>query len=175
QIQQRAFRRQLDLARELGLPVILHQREAEQDLLTLLQVCEPPYRGVMHCFTGGPDLAHAFLALGFHLGIGGIVTFRNARPLRHAVRDMPSDRLLLETDSPYLAPVPHRGQRNEPAFLRYVLSTVAAERGESEETVAAQTTQNAQFLFRLSLSGCSLDADKKIGKASDSRHEEKLR
>jgi len=175
QIQQRAFRRQLDLARELELPVILHQREAEHELLTLLEVSDPPHSGVMHCFTGGPDLAHAFVALGFHLGIGGIVTFRNARPLRQAVRDIPRERLLLETDSPYLAPVPHRGQRNEPAFLRYVLSTVAAERGESEEDVAAQTTQNAQYLFRLSLPGYSHDADTKTAKASEARYEENHR
>lgn len=172
QIQQRAFRRQLDLARELELPVILHQREAEHELLTLLEVSDPPHSGVMHCFTGGPELAHAFVALGFHLGIGGIVTFRNAHPLRQAVRDIPSERLLLETDSPYLAPVPHRGQRNEPAFLRYVLSTVAEERGESEEDVAAQTVQNAQYLFRLSLPGYSHDADKKTAKQSEAKYEE---
>ncbi len=167
QRQQYVFRRQLELARELELPVILHQREAEQDLLTLLEGSAPPHRGVMHCFTGGPDLAHAFVALGFHLGIGGIVTFRNARPLRQALHVIPDERLLLETDSPYLAPVPHRGQRNEPAFLRYVLATVAAERGKSEEEVAAQTTRNAHHLLHLSLPSCSQAADHKAPKVSE--------
>lgn len=149
-VQQRVLRRQLELARELELPIVLHQRHAEQELLAMLESCQPPHAGVMHCFTGSPTTAAAFLDLGLHLGIGGVVTFPNAEPLRRTVREAPLGRLVLETDAPYLAPVPYRGQRNEPAFLRAILSVVARLRGAPETAIAAQTTDNARQLFRLS-------------------------
>ncbi|MCX7623521.1 MAG: TatD family hydrolase [Thermomicrobium sp.] len=145
--QQRAFRQQLELALEVGLPIVLHQREAEDDLLRLLEEYARPLRGVMHCFTGGPEMACRFLDLGLHLGIGGVVTYRSAEALRRAVREVPLERVLLETDSPYLPPVPHRGERNEPAFLRHTLDAVARVRAESPEEVAQRTTENAARLF----------------------------
>jgi len=148
-VQRRVFRLQLDLAFEHDLPIVLHQREAAHDLLTVLEACQQPLRGVMHCFTGDGQLARRFLDLGLHLGIGGVVTYRSAGALREAVRDMPRERILLETDSPYLAPVPHRGKRNEPAFLTFILDTVAALRGETAAAVARATTENADRLFRL--------------------------
>lgn len=148
--QQRVFRRQLELAQEYDLPIVLHQREAHEDLLTILSAQQRPLRGVMHCFTGDSALAQRFLELGLHLGIGGVVTYRNAQALHEAARDMPLERMLLETDAPYLAPVPHRGKRNEPAFLRFVLATVAQLRGTSEQEVACRTTRNARQLFRIS-------------------------
>ncbi|MCX2726163.1 TatD family hydrolase [Thermomicrobium sp. 4228-Ro] len=152
-IQQRVFRRQLELAQEYDLPIVLHQREAHDDLLTILNAYQRSFRGVMHCFTGDRELACRFLELGLHLGIGGVVTYRNAEPLRHAVQDMPLELMLLETDAPYLAPSPHRGKRNEPAFLPFVLATIAHLRSVSEAEIAVQTTRNALQLFRLSAIG----------------------
>lgn len=148
-LQQRVFLEQLELARELQLPVILHQREAEVSLLELLKASEPPFRGVMHCFTGGPDLAQEFLSLGFSLGIGGILTYRSARSLREAVQAIPLHSLLLETDAPYLAPVPYRGQRNEPAFLGATLDVLASLRQETPQELAEATTRNVIQLFNL--------------------------
>lgn len=149
-IQQRVFRRQLELAQEYDLPIVLHQREAHDDLLAILNAYQRSFHGVMHCFTGDSKLACRFLELGLHLGIGGVVTYRNAESLRHAVRDMPLERMLLETDAPYLAPSPHRGKRNEPAFLPFVLATIAQLRSASQADIAGQTTMNAVQLFRLS-------------------------
>ncbi len=148
-IQAAVFQRQLDLAAEYDLPIVLHQREAHDDLLAILERRGHQLRGVMHCFTGDASLASRFLDLGLHLGIGGVVTYRSAQPLRDAVRDMPLERLLLETDAPYLAPVPYRGKRNEPCFLRFVLDTIAQVRAAPVDEVAHTTTSNARRLFRL--------------------------
>ncbi|MBO9350193.1 MAG: TatD family hydrolase [Thermomicrobium sp.] len=150
--QERAFRRQIALARELNLPIVLHQREALHELLAILEDADPPHRGVMHCFTGDPADATRFLELGLHLGIGGIVTYRSAPDLRHAVQILPADRMVLETDAPYLAPVPYRGRRNEPAFLRATVATIAELRRQTEDEVARATTRNAVALFRIPLS-----------------------
>jgi TatD DNase family protein len=106
----------------------------------------------MHCFTGDPADATRFLELGLHLGIGGIVTYRSAPDLRRAVQILPADRMLLETDAPYLAPVPYRGRRNEPAFLRATVATIAELRRQTEDEVARATTRNAVALFRIPLS-----------------------
>lgn len=149
-IQERVFRRQLEIARELELPIVLHQREAVSDLLRVLETADPPHHGVMHCFTGDTAVAQALVALGLSLGIGGILTFPSARTLRDAVRTVPSDRLLLETDAPYLAPVPFRGRRNEPAYLRATLAALAALRECPERELAECTTRNAVRLFRFS-------------------------
>lgn len=147
--QRRAFERQIALAKELDLPFIVHQRKAEQDALDVLRATDPPHTGVMHCFTGGPDYAEACLDLGLHLGLGGAVTFRKAKALHEVVRTAPLDRLVLETDAPYMTPSPHRGTRNEPAYVRIIAEQVAALRGISVEEVAAATTANAERLFRL--------------------------
>jgi len=146
--QQRAFRDQLDLARELGLPVVLHCREAYDEVLdTLEAVGDGRWRGVLHCFGGDTQHAERGLGLGLHLGIAGVVTFRNADALREVVRATPLDRLLIETDAPYLAPEPHRGKRNEPSYVRYVAHRLAEVRGEPFERIAAATTANARDLF----------------------------
>lgn len=141
--------RQLDLAEALGLPVVLHVREAHEDLLAIL-ASRPRCRGVIHSFTGGPDEAGRYLALGWHLGFGGIVTFPSAAGLREAARETPADRLLLETDSPYLAPAPLRGTRCEPAYLVHTLRKLAEIRGENPGGLAAATTGNALALFGMS-------------------------
>jgi TatD DNase family protein len=146
--QRQAFADQLDLARSLDLPVIIHNRESTKDLVAILRK-HPPRRGVVHSFLGDRALAETFLALGLHLGIGGPLTFKRNEPLREAVKTAPLDRLLVETDCPYLTPVPHRGKRNEPAYVRYVAEAIAALRGESFLEIAAVTTRNASALFSL--------------------------
>jgi len=153
--QRELFARMLALARERRLPVVVHSREAEDDTLALLREHaaawpgDPDRLGVLHCFTGGLDFAQRVLDAGLWVSFSGILTFRNADSIRAAARLVPADRLLVETDAPYLAPVPHRGQRNEPAFVADVLRALAAARGEPTEQVAAQTTRNAEYLFRL--------------------------
>ncbi len=151
--QRSLFAAQLALAAARRLPVVVHTREADADTLALLREHAaswpgPPERiGIVHCFTGGLAFAEALLTLGFHISFSGIVTFRNADPLRAVCAAVPGDRLLLETDSPYLAPVPRRGQRNEPAFLPDVARVVAAIRGIEPERLAALTTGNADALL----------------------------
>ncbi|GAB6934903.1 TatD family hydrolase [Calditerricola yamamurae] len=148
--QQAVFRRQLTLARHLGLPVIIHCRDAYADVLEVLrEEGADEIGGVMHCFTADWETAKAFLDLGFYLGIGGVVTFKSGEAVREVAQKAPLDRLLLETDCPYLAPVPHRGKRNEPAYLRHTAEVVASVRSISVEELAAATTENAARLFHL--------------------------
>lgn len=146
--QQDSFRRQLRISRELRKPIIVHTRDARADTLTLLreeQVGDAG--GILHCFTEDWETAQTVLDLGMYISISGIVTFRNADMLRDVARRVPADRLLVETDSPYLAPVPHRGHENQPAYVADVAAFVAELRGVSAETLAEQTTANFFRLF----------------------------
>jgi TatD DNase family protein len=145
-VQDRVFRTHVAASRETGLPLIIHSREADAETARVLQEELPP-PGVLHCFTGGRELAESALALGFYISISGIVTFRNAEELRAIVRDLPLDRLLVETDAPYLAPVPYRGKRNEPAFVAATAAAVAALKGVTPDELAAATTENFFRLF----------------------------
>jgi len=147
-VQQELFALQVRLARERGLPVVIHTREATEDTFRILRNAgEGEVRGVFHCFTGDRAMAREAVAIGFHVSFSGIVTFPRADELREAARLVPSDRLLIETDAPYLAPVPHRGKRNEPAFVGRVVEAVAAVRGETSAALADQVTRNFQALF----------------------------
>jgi TatD DNase family protein len=148
---------QLGLAEELGLPVVIHVREAHVELALALEAF-PRVRGVIHSFTGGPAAAERYLALGWSLAFNGIVTFPKAEEVRAAAALVPADRLLVETDSPYLAPVPRRGQRCEPADVVQVLARLAALRLVTVEALAATTGENARRLFRLPLSPPAGDA-----------------
>jgi TatD DNase family protein len=148
-VQQRVFRAQLRLARELDLPVVIHTREADADTLAALrEEGQRPLRGVLHCFTGTPDLAAAGLALGFYISFAGIVTFPKATALRETAKGVPLDRLLAETDSPFLAPVPHRGTRNEPAHVARTVEALAELFTVPADAVAQRTTANFHTLFR---------------------------
>lgn len=148
--QERCFRRSLAMAREVGKPVVVHVREADPACAAALrEEGLPPAGGVIHCFTGDWAAARAYLDLGLYLSVAGVVTFRDAEALRQAVRRAPRDRLLLETDSPFLAPVPYRGKRNEPAHVALVAARVAELWGVPVDDVAAATTENARRLFRL--------------------------
>jgi TatD DNase family protein len=130
---------QIALARETGKPVVIHTREAWEDTIRLLG---PGMRGIFHCFSGGPEELDQVLELGFHVSFAGIVTFPNARRLQEAARRTPLDRILVETDAPYLAPVPRRGKRNEPSFVVETARQVAELKGISMEQLAAATTEN---------------------------------
>jgi TatD DNase family protein len=148
--QRAAFARHVALARACGLPLVVHVREAHREAAELLAAEGiADVGGVIHCFTGDRDDARRYLDLGLHVSVAGIVTFKSADALRDAVRHVPADRLMIETDAPYLAPVPHRGQRNEPAHVRVVAETVATVRGEPFAAVAAATAANARRVFRL--------------------------
>lgn len=144
--QDRVFRAHIVAAREAGLPLIIHAREADDDITRVLRE-EGATSGVLHCFSSGRELAEAALALGFYISISGIVTFKNADDLRGIVRDVPLERLLVETDAPYLAPVPYRGRRNEPAFVAATAAAVAALKGVTPQELAAATTDNFFRLF----------------------------
>lgn len=149
-VQREAFRRFVQMGRQEELPLILHIRDAHEDAKAILRdEGAEDIGGVVHCFTGTSQDAEDYLALGFHLGITGIVTFQRAGELPAVVASAPLNRLLVETDSPFLAPHPHRGKRNEPAFVTRVVETIAAIRGTSVDAVAAATTDNANRLFSL--------------------------
>ena len=147
--QREVFAGQVALARSHGLALVVHTREAWDDTLDVLESEGAPERTVIHCFTGGPHEARRCLDLGAHLSFSGIVTFAGAPEVRDAAAMCPSDRLLVETDAPYLAPVPHRGRRNRPALVPLVGAAVASARGESVADVAACTWTNAERVFRL--------------------------
>ena len=148
-VQQKIFRLQIRLARELDLPIIIHTREAEDDTIAILhEETGGVVRGVMHCFTGTRRLADRALALGMHLSFAGIVTFPKGANVREVAATVPADRLLCETDSPYLAPTPHRGKRNEPAWVVRVAEELASLRGVPLDELRRQTNANFSALFR---------------------------
>jgi TatD DNase family protein len=147
-VQCEVFGRQLELAAELALPVIVHTREADSDTEAILRSF-PHVRGVLHCFTSSRELADFAIANGWMVSFSGIVTFQNATALREIARSIPSNALLIETDCPYLAPVPHRGKRNEPAFVVETASILAEVRGVSVAELARETTANFARLFSI--------------------------
>lgn len=151
-LQQTLFAKQIEIANEVNKPLIIHTRSARQDTMDMLiahnaEKCG----GVLHCFTEDWEMAKRALDIGFYISISGIITFRNAEELREVVRKIPLDRLLVETDSPYLAPIPYRGKPNQPAYVRETCEYVATLKGLSPEEFARITTQNVQNLFRLNL------------------------
>jgi TatD DNase family protein len=157
QQQRIAFEAQLSLAAELELPVIIHNREASDDVLAILEswvtglpdaLRQRP--GVLHSFSAPENIAKRALAIGFYLGFTGPITFKNADELRSVARNVPLDRMLVETDGPFLTPVPYRGKRNEPAYIPHIVSALAALKQLSDTDMGRHTTENAQRLFRLS-------------------------
>ena len=149
-LQQHWFRRQLSLARETGLPVVIHSREAAADTLRILkEERAEEIGGVIHCFSYSVEMAREFMKLGFYIGIGGVVTFKNAKKLKEVAAAIPLDRILLETDCPYLAPVPYRGKRNSSLYLPLVADQIAALRGITPEEVIRATEKNAERMYRL--------------------------
>lgn len=145
--QQEVFRAQLELSCELSLPVAVHDREAHGDTLAFLKQYRP--QGVVHCFSGSVEMAREILKLGMYLGIGGVVTFKNARHVVDVVKEMPLSRLLLETDAPYMAPVPFRGKRNDSSLIVHAAEKIGELRGEPAEMILQAAKENARRLFRL--------------------------
>ena len=144
--QKELFHLQMDLAKECGLPVVIHSRDATNDTVAVLSE-HAGARGVIHCFSGELDFARKSLDLGFYISISGVVTFKNANELRESIKFVPLDRILIETDSPFLAPTPFRGKINEPAFVAYVAEKVAEVKGIDVETIAEATSNNFFRLF----------------------------
>ncbi len=148
--QKTSFRAHIAAARETGLPVIVHARDADADTIEILrdEAGRGAFPGVIHCFTAGPELAQAALDLGLYISLSGIVTFKSARDLRETAKMIPADQLLVETDAPFLAPMPHRGKRNEPAFVADTARYLAEFFGETREAFATRTTDNFFALFK---------------------------
>jgi TatD DNase family protein len=149
-VQKKWFREQIRLAKELDLPYIVHDRDAHEDLLRIMK--EEHYdgaRGVLHCYSGSVEMAREFIKLGFYISLAGPVTFRKARVPKLVAKEIPFDKLLIETDSPYLTPEPFRGKRNEPMYVRFVAEEIAEIRNVSLDEVAEKTNQNFKTLFNI--------------------------
>src|SRR5262249_8227601 len=143
------FRAHIAAARQAGLPLIVHSRDADNDTIAVLEdeMGKGAFTGLIHCFTGTQTLADAALGLGFSISVSGIATFKNSQALRDIIKTVPLERLLVETDAPYLAPVPHRGKTNEPAFVTHTAKMLAELKDVSEQELAATTTENFFRLF----------------------------
>lgn len=147
--QEEVFRLHVEACQETGLPIIIHTRDADRETGDLLTEAykEKPFGGVLHCFTGGWELASRAIDIGFYVSFSGILTFKNSQAIRDVAAQVPMDRLLVETDAPFLAPVPHRGQTNEPSYVIHTLGCLAEVKGVSTEEMARQTTENFFRLF----------------------------
>ncbi|MFN3656324.1 MAG: TatD family hydrolase [Pseudolabrys sp.] len=147
--QAKSFRQHIEAARQTGLPLVIHAREADADMAAILreEAKHGPFKAVLHCYTGGRELAFTAVELGHYIGFTGILTFKNSGDLRDIARALPADRILVETDAPYLAPVPYRGKRCEPAYVAETARMLAETRGVSRETIARETTENFFRLF----------------------------
>ena len=158
--QRERFEAHIDAARQTGLPLVVHTREAEEDTAEILEraVKEKGVTGVLHCFTGSAELARKGLDLGFYVSLSGIVTFKNARDLQEMAKWLPAEQMLVETDAPFLAPVPHRGRKCEPAFVADTASFVAELRGEDPDALGERTTANFFKLFSKAAGGPYLEA-----------------
>lgn len=150
EIQEKWFIRQLELARELDLPFSIHSREAAEDTMRIMKEHAEGLRGVIHCFSYSPEQAEEYVKMGYYIGVGGVVTFKNGKKLKETVRRIPLERILLETDCPYLAPEPNRGKRNSSLNLTYVAEEIARIKEISYDEVVARTEQNGRELFRIS-------------------------
>ena len=150
EVQQEWFRRQLDLAKAEGLPVVIHSRDASQDTFDIMKAEHAGSTGgIIHCYSGSVEMAKEYVKLGYYLGVGGVVTFKNSKTLKNVVREIPLSHLVLETDCPYLAPTPHRGKRNSSAYLPYVVKEIAALKDISTEEVEEITWNNARKVYQL--------------------------
>jgi TatD DNase family protein len=147
-IQKEVFRKQIQLAKEVKLPIIIHNRDATEDVVRILQEEDASeVGGIMHCFTGSLEVAKQCMDMNFYISFGGPVTFKNAKKPKEVVKEIPMDRLLIETDCPYLTPHPFRGKRNEPSYVKYVAEQIAELRGVTLEEVGTKTSDNARKLF----------------------------
>ena len=149
EVQQHWFVRQMELADELDLPIAVHSRDAAKDTFDLIAARGKDQRGVIHCYSYSPEMAQEYVKLGYHIGLGGVVTFKNAKKAKETARQIPLERILLETDCPYMAPTPFRGKRNNSAYIDYVAQEIADLKGISKEEVIAVTEENAKKIFAI--------------------------
>lgn len=152
-VQKHWFIRQLDMAREKQMPVIIHSREAAADTMDIMKQHASGMKAVIHCYSYSAEMAKEYVKMGYYIGVGGVVTFKNAKKLKQVVQEIPLERILLETDCPYLAPVPFRGKRNSSLNLPYVAEAIAELKGTTAEEVIQQTEKNARELYNLILGG----------------------
>lgn len=149
-VQKEVFRKQIALAKEVNLPIIIHNRDATEDVVTILkEEGAEEVGGIMHCFTGSAEVARQCMDMNFYISFGGPVTFKNAKKPKEVAKEIPNDRLLIETDCPFLTPHPFRGKRNEPSYVKYVAEQLAELKGLTYEEIASITTENAKRLFRM--------------------------
>ncbi len=150
EIQKKWFREQIKLAKDVNLPIIVHDRDAHGDTLDIISdEIDDNLTGVLHCYSGSLELAKRYIDMGFYISFAGPITFKNAKTPKEVAKNIPLDYILIETDSPYLAPEPHRGKRNEPLYVRYVASMIAELRGKTFQEIALKTAQNAKRLFNI--------------------------
>ena len=148
-LQKKWFVRQLELAREKGMPVMIHSREAAADTMEIMKEHAQGMNAVIHCYSYSAEMAREYVKMGYYIGVGGVVTFKNAKKLKQVVESIPLEAIVLETDCPYLAPVPYRGKRNCSLYLPYVAEEIAKIKGVTAEEVVRQTEENARKLYRL--------------------------
>lgn len=148
EIQKKAFRMQMELAKELKMPVVIHDRDAHKDTLDIMKEY-PEVKGVVHCFSGSVEFAKECLKLGYYIGVTGVVTFKNAKVVKEVVKNVPMDRLLVETDCPYMAPTPHRGERNQSNFIEFMIKQIMELKNLSQEEVENNTIKNTKTLFNI--------------------------
>lgn len=148
QVQKEAFRRQMELARELGLPVVIHDRDAHGDTLEIIKDF-PEVKGVVHCFSGSPEFAKECLKMGYYVGFTGVVTFKNAKKVIDVLKVVPMDRILVETDCPYMAPVPYRGKRNRSDYIKFIIEKISEIKEIPTEQVEIITIGNTKNLFKI--------------------------
>ena len=149
ELQLRAFRLQMELARELDLPVIVHERDAHEDGMRIVKEEFPTVKGVFHCYSGSAEMARQLVDLGWYIGFTGVLTFKNARKAIETAESIPLERIVLETDCPYMAPVPHRGKRNDPGYLVHMAEKLAEVRNLSVEEIHRITVENGKRLYRM--------------------------
>lgn len=153
QVQRDWFIRQLELARKLNLPVNIHSRDAAEDTFQIVKEYGKGLSGIIHCFSGSKEMAAEYVKLGFYIGVGGVVTFKNGKKLKQVVEEIPLEKIVLETDAPYMAPTPFRGKRNDSSYIKYMTEEIASLKGITVEEVLCRTEQNARQVYQLENTG----------------------
>ena len=148
-VQKHWFVRQIELARKLNLPINVHSRDAAEDTFNIIKEHAQGLKGIIHCFSGSKELAVEYVKLGFHIGVGGVVTFKNGKKMKQVVEAIPLEWIVLETDCPYLAPEPHRGKRNNSSYIKHMAEKIAEIKGLTTEEVLEQTNKNAKAVYGL--------------------------
>lgn len=146
--QKEIFIRQMEIARELNLPVVIHSRDAQEDTFNIIKMF-PEVKGVVHCFSGSVEMAREYVKLGYYIGITGVITFKNAKKVKEVVKDIPMERILVETDCPYMAPVPNRGKRNQSSYIKHIIDEISDIKGIAQQDIEKITVNNTKKIFNI--------------------------